>query len=37
MAIDRAGLLTVTLLDGSGIALWTTDLEPEPLTPPGSG
>ena len=23
-----------TLYDGSGVALWTTDLEPEPLTPP---
>ena len=30
----RTGLLTVTLHDGSGVALWTTDLEPEPLKPP---
>ena len=28
VAIDRDGLLTVTLHDGSGVALWTRDLEP---------
>ena len=34
MAIARDGLLTVTLYDGSGVALWTRDLEPEPLSQP---
>lgn len=34
VAIARDGLLTVTLYDGSGIALWTRDLEPEPVTAP---
>jgi alkaline phosphatase D len=34
MAIARDGLLTVTLHDGSGMALWTRDLEPEALTAP---
>ena len=34
MAIAKDGRLTVTLHDGGGVALWTRDLEPDPVTPP---
>ncbi len=34
VAIAADGLLTVTLYDGGGVALWTRDLDPEPVTAP---
>ncbi len=34
LAIAKDGLLTVTLYDGGGVALWTRDLEPDPVTAP---
>lgn len=34
VAIAADGLMTVTLHDGAGTALWSTDLEPEPVSTP---